>query len=263
MPKNRLACFLPLLLVACLPASVVHSAPQLFHSEYSVSFLGFTVARSRFESAFSGRTFSIKGSLASAGIAQIFDDTRGTVSASGRFAGSTPRPDHFATTYISGRKAKKTEIGFSEGNVVSTVNVPPLKKRGEDWVSLSRQDLRTVVDPISAALVRAKGLEHVCDRTVKMYDGEMRADLVLAYSSIEPVSFPGYKGDAIFCSARFVPVAGYRKGHKSIAYLQNRSKIAIAFAPVGTTGVYAPVYATVGTQIGTITIRARKFEAAN
>lgn len=260
MLKNGLAC---LLLAAGLPASAAHSSPQLFHSEYSVSFLGLTIARSRFESTISGKGFAIKGSLASAGIGQIFDDTKGAVSSSGRFAGATPRPDHFVTTYVSGRKARKTEIGFSGGDVTSTVNVPPLKKRGEDWVPLSGQDLRTVVDPISAALVRADSPEQVCGRTVKMYDGELRADVVLDYSSIEPVSFPGYKGDAVFCRARFVPVAGYRKGHRSIAYLQNRSKIAIAFAPVGATGVYAPVYATVGTQIGTITIRARKFEAAN
>ena len=31
----------------------------------------------------------------------------------------------------------------------------------------------------------------------------------------------------------------------------------VTFAPLGQTGVYAPIHATVGTQIGTITVRAR------
>ncbi len=35
----------------------------------------------------------------------------------------------------------------------------------------------------------------------------------------------------------------------------------VTFAPLGKTGVYAPIHATIGTQIGTITVRARRFEA--
>lgn len=239
------------------------AAAQSFRSEYTISFLGLTIARSKFDSSFDGDRFSLRGSMSSAGIAQIFDDTKGTVSASGRFSGTSPRPDDFVTNYVSGSKAKKTEIGFSGGNVSKVVNVPPLKKPDDDWVPVAKADLRAVLDPLSATLVRADKPDQVCSRTVKMFDGEMRANLVLSYVSTGPVSIPGYSGEAVTCSARFVPVGGYRSGHKSIEYLKNRSKIAISFAPIGTTGVYAPVYATVGTQIGTITIRARKFEAVN
>ena len=31
----------------------------------------------------------------------------------------------------------------------------------------------------------------------------------------------------------------------------------VTFAPLGQTGVYAPIHATVGTQIGTMTVSAR------
>lgn len=263
---NRLTTFslVGLAMVApALPVAASEAGPASFRSEYSVSLLGLTVARSSFASAFNGDKFSVRGSVASAGLAQIFDNTKGTISSSGRFSGQRPRPENFASDYVSGKKAQKTNIRFSGGNVANTVNVPPLKKRGSDWVPVAAADLRAVADPISATLVRADNPKKVCGRTVKMFDGEMRADLVLDYASTEPVSIAGYKGKAVFCNARFVPVAGYRKGHRSIEYLRNRSKIAIAFAPVGTTGVYAPIYATVGTQIGTITIRARKFEPAN
>ncbi len=239
------------------------AAAQSFRSEYTISFLGLTLARSKFDSSFDGDRFRLRGSMSSAGIAQIFDDTKGTVSASGRFSGTSPRPDGFVTNYVSGRKAKKTEIGFAGGNVSKVVNVPAPKKRGDDWVPVAKADLRAVLDPLSATLVRADKPEQVCGRTVKMFDGEMRANLVLNYVSTGKVSIPGYSGEAVTCSARFVPVGGYRSGHKSIEYLKNRSKIAISFAPIGTTGVYAPVHATVGTQIGTITIRARNFEAVN
>lgn len=247
-------------LAAILPGAAATAQAGAFKSEYSLTILGLTVARSSFSSTFEEDRFSIRGSIASAGLARIFDSTTGTIATSGRFSGGKARPENFASDYVSGKKAQRTEIGFSGGNVTSTVNVPPLKKRGDDWVPVKPADLRAVTDPISATLVRAKEPGSICERRIKVFDGEMRADLVLSYSSTEPVSIAGYEGKAVFCSARFVPVAGYRKGHRSIEYLRNRSRIAIAFAPVCTTGIYAPIYATVGTQIGTVTIRARRFE---
>ena len=59
---------------------------------------------------------------------------------------------------------------------------------------------------------------------------------------------------------RFRPVSGYRKTKRALDYLKNESRILVAFAPLGKTGIYAPIHATVGTQIGTITVAARRFE---
>ncbi|MBN9270654.1 MAG: DUF3108 domain-containing protein, partial [Mesorhizobium sp.] len=103
--------------------------------------------------------------------------------------------------------------------------------------------------------------DKVCGRTVKIYDGEMRANLTLTYQSKGTISVPGYKGDTVTCRLAFEPVSGYRKGRKALEFLKNRSRILVTFAPVGKTGVYAPIRASVGTQIGPLTISARRFEA--
>jgi hypothetical protein len=235
-------------------------APQSFRAEYSISIYGLPIARSTFTSRISGDTFHVHGSLSSAGIAKIFDNTKGTTSVSGRFEQGTVRPENYLVNYTSGKKKKKIEIAFAEGNVTRTESVPPPKKRGDDWVSLGRNHLRAVTDPLSSTLVRADRPAEVCNRTLKMYDGELRADLKLSYVSTKPISTGGYQGVAVTCEARFIPVAGYRPGHKSIEFLKNRSNIAIAFAPLGTTGVYAPVRASVGTEIGTVRIEAVRLE---
>lgn len=231
--------------------------PQSFSAEYSISYLGLTIARSRFESTIDDRSFRLGGSLSSAGVAELFDDTKGTTSASGSFVGGVARPDGFAADYTTGKKAKKIAVSFANGSVTSTVSVPPPKPRGEDWIKVGEKDLRGVADPLSSTLIRAESLEEVCGRTLKVYDGELRADLDLTLVEKGPVSIGGYEGEAVVCSGRFLPVAGYRKGHKSIEYLKNKSRIRITFAPLGTTGVYAPIRATIGTRIGTITIAAR------
>jgi hypothetical protein len=243
--------------VAFVANAAAAEKAQSFHADYYVSYLGLTIAKSSFKSTISDRSFSLDGSLSSAGLAELFDDTKGTTSASGSFSRGIARPDVFAADYTTGRKAKKIAISFADGTVIKTVNVPPPKPRGDDWVAVGENQLRDVADPLSATLVRADSLDKVCGRTLQVFDGELRADLALALAERGPVSIGGYEGDAVVCEGRFMPVAGYRKGHKSIEYLKNRSKIRITFAPLGTTGVYAPIRATVGTRIGTITISAR------
>lgn len=236
------------------------SGAQSFVADYTVSLYGLPVARSRFNSTFDGRNFTVHGQVSSAGIARIFDSTQGTTTVSGTIARDAVRPSLYLMNYTSGKKRKKTEIRFSRGNVTKTENVPPLKKRA-NWVDVQRAHLAAVADPISATLVPAASPAEVCSRTLRLYDGEIRADLKLSPAGTEAVTVGEYSGQATVCSARFVPVSGYRSGHKSIEYLKNRSRITISFAQLGSTGVYAPLKASIGTEIGTLNIEARSFQS--
>jgi hypothetical protein len=254
------------ILIALLAASYAmagptEAKPALYRGEYSLSFLGFTVARAMFDSRIDERSYTVEGSVASAGLAALFDDTSGKISASGRFSGGTTRPELFRADYLSGKKPTIVDIRFAGGNVTKTTNIPPLKKRGSDWVPLGPGDLKSVADPIAATLVRAGSLREVCARAARLYDGELRADLTLGYVSTGKARVKGFDGETVTCRMRFKPVSGYRKGRRALDFLRTKSRITVAFAPLGKTGVYAPIHATVGTEIGTITVRAKRFEA--
>lgn len=245
-----------------VPAVVTAAeAQQSFHVDYSVSILGLNVGRSSFKSTIDGDSFRLNGSLASSGIAKIFDTTQGTTTVSGRFAAASPLPDSYLLNYTSGKKKKRTEIAFANGSVTRTENVPPLRRGKAKYVEVNEGDLASVVDPISATMVRAGSLQDVCNRTLKVYDGELRADLRLSFAGIAPMEAKGFSGDTVTCNVKFVPVGGYKPKNRSILYMQNKSKISITFAPLGTTGIYAPLKATAGTEIGTLTIVANRFEA--
>jgi hypothetical protein len=248
------------LLVAATPAAAAQQ--QTFHGEYTVSFLGLSVARASFDSRYDGDLYTIDGSVSAAGLARLFDDTKGTLKASGRFAHDRAAPVAFRADYVSGSKKSMVDIRFADGKVASTRVLPPPKKRGADWVALGAGDLKGVTDPIAATAVKADSPDHVCGRTVKMYDGEMRANLSLTFVSKGKMAVKGYSGATVTCRLGFEPVSGYRKGRKALDFLRTKSRIMVTFAPIGKTGVYAPIYATIGTQIGTITVRARRFEAA-
>ena len=234
---------------------VVVEGTESYRGEYTISLLGLPIARSTFESVFAGNKFTIRGKVSSAGLAKIFDSTTGTSTVNGRFVGKETRADSFRVQYKSGKKTQTTAMSFRGGAVTTTENVPPLRKR-DNWVAVKPGQLKSVTDPISATLIRANTPAEVCSRNLRMFDGEMRMNLKLSPSSTGPV--PGYDGDAITCTATFVPVAGYRTTNRSIHYLRDRAKIAISFAQLGDLGVYAPVRATVSTTIGTVTVTVKR-----
>ncbi|MDQ6432636.1 DUF3108 domain-containing protein [Mesorhizobium sp. LHD-90] len=251
------------LAVLALSLGMTGAAParaevETFKGEYTVSFLGFTIARSTFESRFEGEKFSVEGSVSSAGIAEIFDSTKGKGSASGGFAGDRTQPSAFRMDYSEGKRKQMTALKFRGGTVVSTENLPPLKKR-KNWVPVRSGDLKGVTDPLSAGIVKAASPDKVCGRTIKLFDGEFRMDATL-HPAPNSEAAKAYGDDVVTCRVTVKPVSGYRKGRKSLDYLEKQSRIMIAFAPLGSTGVYAPVHATVGTEIGTVTVRAKRID---
>ena len=242
--------------LAGMAAGMPELRAENFAGEYVVSYLGLPIARSTFSTTIDGDRYSVDGSVSSAGIAAIFSSVKGKSTASGSFAGDATRPHAFRMEYSEGKRRQMTAIGFRGDRVVSTQNDPPLKKRGKNWVKVEPADLKGATDPLSAGLVRASAPDKVCGRTLKLYDGEFRLDVRLQPVPDAP-RIEGY-GDVVMCRARPKPVAGYRKGRRALDYLENKSRIMIAFAPLATTGFYAPVYATVGTEIGTVTVRATR-----
>lgn len=241
-------------------ASVARTEPKSFRGEYAVTYLGLTVARSEMVSKIEGDNYSIEGSVATAGLGKIFDDTKATLSVNGRLSAKGVTPVRASTNYKHEKKSKSLTISFAKGNVVATEMVPPPKPRGKDWIPVTDAQLRSVLDPLSAFLVTAKDMGEVCSKPLKLYDGEMRVDLKLSHQETADVKLDGYQGPAVTCSARFSPVSGYRANKKSVKFMRDKGRISITFAPLGATGVYAPIRASVGTEIGTLTLQARKVE---
>ncbi|MDZ7822800.1 MAG: hypothetical protein U5K75_01305 [Ahrensia sp.] len=96
---------------------------------------------------------------------------------------------------------------------------------------------------------------------MKVFDGAMRADFPMRYVRTIPFSAKGYSGNAVTCRAQFRPISGYDKNKKEIAWMRDNGYADISFAPVADTGLYAPVAVKLNTEIGTLSVRAIRFEA--
>ena len=231
---------------------------ETYNSSFSISIWGLPLAKLDFVSDIGDSDFSLQGSLKSSALADIVEPIRGTVSTSGRMDKNGAVPARYDLKYTYGKKNKHTFINLANGKAVSFENVPPLKK-SEPWIEVTPAQLASVFDPISGFVVKAGSLGEICNRTVSVFDGEVRADIRLSGGKMGTFSTKGYSGPVVTCSLRVNPISGYRKGKKQIEYLRNSKTMSLTFAPIGTTGAYAPVQARIGTQVGVVSVVATRF----
>jgi hypothetical protein len=113
MPRSSHALFAAL--VIALPFAASAASPQSFEGEYTVSFLGLSIARSTFSSRYENGAYVINGTVTAAGLGKLFDDTRGTISSKGKISGKKLVPQAFRADYTSGMKVSAIDIRFTNG----------------------------------------------------------------------------------------------------------------------------------------------------
>ncbi|QLF71242.1 DUF3108 domain-containing protein [Peteryoungia desertarenae] len=227
-------------------------------SSYSVALGVLPIAKLSFETRIKDGRYEIDGQFQAVGLADMVRDISAKSRVSGRHVNGTLAAERYELLYRNGRKESTYEVAFRDGVAVSTTVTPPPKPRPESWVPVTEADLKGVLDPIGALLISDQG--DICRRTIAIYDGESRIDLVLSPKNQRSQNTGGFKGDVTVCGVRYVPRSGYRQGRKDIEYLKSIDDIEIAFARTAQLQLYAPVYARIPTRYGTVFISATRFD---
>ena len=233
------------------PRSIVYEA------YVRVTLNGLKVAGGSFQTVMESGRYQVHGSVESSGVADLFEGFHGETVSEGVRMSDGIVPKDYLLRYVTGGQSKQTTIAFADGTVAETVNVPPLRKRG-DWIEIQDAHLRSVADPLAAMIVQAESLADVCTQEIRSFDGAMRADLALSFNRMVRFEADGFVSDAVVCNAQFRPQSGYHGAKDSIAYLRDRAPISITFVPIVKTDFFAPVAARIGTPVGTIAVRAQR-----
>ena len=236
-----------------LAANVVPAAAERsFGASYVVSLYGLTIGKADFVGTIGAMQYRIDGHLSSAGVAEVFSRMQGEISAHGRITGQRIRPTSFLLDYLYDDKRRRTRIAFADNQVSETTLTPAPTGRRDSWIEVADRHLVNVLDPISATILLADSPKAVCEQVLKLYDGELRANLVLS-----PVGTTD-KG-AVVCKVRFLPIAGYHRDNKSMIYARDKSRITFTYSPLGD-GAYGLAAASIGTQIGTFRLSLRRLD---
>ena len=128
------------------------------------------------------------------------------------------------------------------------ISIVPSKKPSPRSVPVTADQLKNVLDPLTAAFlsVRAKGSSShldICKRTVPVFDGKQRFDIVLTPKRSErmPEGAPaGVSGPLAVCRVKFVPIGGYRPDHPGIKFMTQTEDIEVWLVSVPRTDLYIP-----------------------
>lgn len=234
---------------------VARAASLVQETEYRIAIGGLPVARAVFNTRIEDKKYSISGHVNTSGLADLIADIDARTSVTGTLSNGSLKARKYDLTYSSGQKTRVYKVNFSGGRVTSN-SISPEPRRPDGWVPVTARHLHSVLDPISGLII-PEGRKS-CPRSLPIFDGETRMDLVLGKKGVKPFKAEGYEGEALVCSVRFVPKGGYREGRKDIEYLKNSSQMEIWFAKAGKFKLLAPVYVRIPTQIGMLTISARR-----
>ncbi len=172
-------------------------------------------------------------------------------------------PNAFAIATRTANSGITVRMALARGNVVQTAIVPPLVDM-QDRVPVTAANRRGIVDPASALVMPVRAgagaLDPAnCDRTLPLFDGATRFDVVLSYAETREVQKPGYAGPVLVCSARYRAIAGHRPDRPGVKFMEDNREMSVWLAPVEGTRVLVPLRISVLTEIGTNIIEATRW----
>lgn len=234
---------------------------------FAMSIAGIPVGKGGVSASINGRKYKIDGFAKTSGVSRMFVDSKGRAVSKGRFSGEKLMPSSYALNSKENKIRNVVQIAMRSGNVRDFSASPPPSKV-KDRIPLKRVHTRGIVDPLSGLLLSTKSLKarvgkHVCDRTVRMFDGRWRYNIELYYkgkTDVRASSGAGYSGPVTKCGARLRFVAGHRPNKKSTKFMEKNKDLEVWFIPVGNEPVVAVYRLQIGTMVGRLVLQAKSWQ---
>lgn len=251
-------------LVALLAVSDASAKTQLQVS-IPINWLGLGVARLDQTVTVNGANYALAGKAKATKLASVIMQSRADWNAAGNINGTRAVPRTHAYSFKSRKKEGNLALSFAGGNVRTISSTPPIKYK-PDSVPVLPGHKKGVVDPVTALLfpvtdgASADGAA-VCNRTLPVFDGKARVDLVFRHKSSKKRVAKGFNGFTHTCSVRYKPVSGIRPASRTLKRMKQNRGVEVTMARVGDTDVFALFGFKVPTRQGTASGMATVFAA--
>lgn len=250
--------------LAALIASAIPAAAAGLRVDYRITLGGLQLGNATFSGSFDDSRYEMRVNGQLTGLAGLFSGgSQGAASARGQVSGARLVSAGFSASGRAGSNERTVQLGVSGGNVTAIEINPPFQET-EYRVPVTEANKRGIIDPLSGMVAVAANPARPtdpanCNRSVPVFDGTQRFDVVLSFTETRIVRKPGFTGSVLVCSARYVPVAGHRPSRASVKFMEDARDISVWLAPVEGTRVLAPIRVSVPTLLGTTVIEAESW----
>ncbi|KAA2237103.1 DUF3108 domain-containing protein [Salinarimonas soli] len=234
-----------------------------FSADYGIYLAGLPIGEADVASTIEGDRYKLDVNAKLTGLVGLFVNGRGAATSTGSVSNGRVMPASFAVTSRNSSESRTVRMGLSSGNVAAVDITPPLDVK-EDRVPVVDAHRRGIVDPVSALIMPMAAGEPLspaqCARTIPVFDGASRFNIVLSYEGTRAVEKPGFKGDVLVCKVRWVPIAGHRPDKAAVKFMAENRNMSVWLAPLEGTRVLAPLRIAVETMVGMSVVEASRWE---
>lgn len=254
---------LKLIAVALAMFAAQADAADLF-VKYDVSLTGLKIGDGSLSIDLEKDRYSIGGQGEMAAFGNFVSDGNATIRASGTLSSGGVMPAVFAMNAMEDGKPNTVSLKLQNG-AVSDQKIHPAQDRMDERIKVTEAHKRGVIDPLSAILFPApKGLhKDSCNRTIQIYDGRDRYDVVLRYKSKYRKTGGGkkrYSGGVLACKARYKPIAGHRPNRKTIQQLEANTSMEVHLAEIPGKPYLLLYRASLMTPVGPLNVQNVKYK---
>ncbi len=257
-----------IILLSCLTglvsaASAIEKNTVAHNTKLQIYFAGIPVGKIKLYYSIKDSAFRLTVFSQTSGVSKLISDAKATIKSEGTNANGKLQVSKYWIDYFEGDDHVTRSVSFSDGNITNIVSKPPIRIYSDSVPVLPKHAIN-VVDAASSSFMSVPPQQidngpAICNRTLRIFDGESRLNLRLQYKGKRRVRARGFKGTAYICSVRYEPIAGQRTGKKQVKYMARNRDIELTMARIGNSSVYGVIQFSVATPVGRITGDAYKF----
>jgi hypothetical protein len=236
---------------------------ETVRARYSVSLIGLHIGEAIAHGSIEQANYKIELNARLTGVASWVAHVRMALQSSGFIRRSTVLPSAYATSSANDRMTRTLRMALNAGNVRAVEITPPFEDI-YDRVPVTAANKRNILDPISALIMAVPPGESLvgpaaCDRTLPIFDGVVRFDVIMSFVRTQQVSVPGYAGPVSVCAVRYRPIAGHKIDSESTRFMAQNREIEAWLAPVEPAHVVVPFRVQLKTLAGMAEVQATEF----
>jgi hypothetical protein len=233
------------------------------NATYDISFDGMSIGEFTLASSMTAREYQMNANANISLLAGILFNWKGKTSSSGLVTAGGPRPSQYSFAYQTSDKREQINLAFTDNSVTKVAFNPPYFASTKR-VPITVDHLHNVVDPLSAVVLLSyartqKQKQEACSKTLPIFDGKMRYDLIFSYKGTRRVE-DGYKGPVYVCRVKYVQIAGHKPGKKDNDLDAAAENTEVWMVPVADSNLVVPYYISVPTTMGRASMKSTKFE---
>ena len=228
---------------------------------YEITFAGFSGFRIDFTAKYTGDRYEFQSHVFKEGLLKAITlHYEGRNTAWGGFQPGRAQPSGGSLALVVSGDSRTWLAQYGAGGMVGETHNPAWKPAPK--ATISEEDRRPSLDPLTAAISVGAAGDAACDRTVASNDGKRRIDIILkkvATESPQAAGVPNARGDLLVCDIYTKRVAGEFYDAPQEAETERERPMRLWLARMDDTPFRYPVKLQARTFFGTITGRTLFF----